>query len=242
MHHVLILSLALNALLILFFVGKRIYYRYFRKRGYEFSAEDTMRAAAEIQGQLPIGQNDIVFVGTSLTANFPLHEFFPGLTVKNRGIGSNQLTHMLARIKPIAEGHPRMIFLEGGINDIAAGVGVNNVFSLYKQVVETIKQISPATQIIIQSTLPVSGTSLPLMPGVDELNQLLAEYANKEGVILLDLGKAMMKDSALDSCLTWDGVHLNYRGYERWREVVAPYLPYSFSISESRNSSSSAFK
>lgn len=239
----LALSLCLNIATALFFIGKRVYWTYFRKVDkVVYDGSDYMKATASIQAELPIDSNDIVFVGNSLTSNFPLYELFPGLPVKNRGVAMNHMVHILNRIKDIARCHPRMIFLEGGINDLSAGRSVDSVMILYDQVVKKIADTSPRTILIIQSTLPVCGTSGHLMPEVDELNKRLKQYAGDRGLRFLDIAGALIKGRELDPELSWDGIHLTFEGYRIWAGAVSAYLPYNFSSSPSRNSSSSAFK
>lgn len=236
----LVLSIALNIAFVLFFIGKRIYWTYLKNpASYPFTPQDYMVATAELQSHLPIDSNSIVFVGNSLTSNFQVYEFFPGMPVRNRGIGSNQTTHILQRIKGIAECGPKMIFIEGGINDLAANRSVDSVLLVYKQIIETIRQASPTTKVIVQSTLPVCGTSAALMPAVNKLNGLLNEYAGED---YLDIGTHLLKDGELNKAYTWDGIHLNYEGYKIWAGVVRSHFPYSFSISESRKVSSRAFR
>lgn len=216
----LILSLALNVAFVLFFIGKRIYWTYYRMpTAYEYNEEDYMRATAQKQNALPIDTADWVFVGNSLTSNFPVEEMMgPGL--KNRGIAGNKTGDILQRIESIAQYRPAGILVEAGINDLNEKKSVKEIFINYKSIIDLIREVSPGTQIIIQSTLPVCKTSLPLMPGVDSLNNLLKECCWRYGLDYLDLHKVLRKGNGLDSACTWDGIHLNYEGYRRWAAEV----------------------
>jgi lysophospholipase L1-like esterase len=220
-----ILSVTLNVAIVLYLVGKRIYYKYYNKpTAYAYTQEDYMTATAKIQAELPIDTNDIVFVGNSLTSNFPVYELFGSLKVKNRGIGSNQTTHILERIPRIASYHPKTILIEAGINDFNIKRSVAETFSNYQKIVDTIRATSPRTEIIIQSTLPTCRESLPLMPMVDSLNGILKQYCEKEKMLFLDVAPVLSKNNCLDSTLTWDGIHLNLEGYRKWLALVKPLI------------------
>lgn len=208
---------------IIYFSTKKIYQYYTAKPIlYRFTQDDYMLATAVLQSNLRVDTSDIVFVGDSHTSNFPLAEML-GPNYKNRGIASNQATHILNRITGIARACPRVILLQCGANDLFAGKSVASVFVTYKNIIETVRKISPRTRIIIQSTPPVCMETIPLMPGIDSLNNLLKNYC-RGCIEYLDLHPLLRKNNALDSSLTWDGVHLNYEGYKRWRDTVRTVL------------------
>jgi lysophospholipase L1-like esterase len=207
-----------------YIIAKRIYWSYYRMpTAYNYTTEDYMRATAEIQGSLSISEDDTVFVGDSHTSHFPLTEMF-GSRYKNRGIGSNQTSHILNRIKPIAAARPSVIFLEGGYNDISAGKPVNQAFENYKQIIGIIHKTSPSTRLIIQSVFPVCKGSLKFMPGVDSLNMLLKDYCRVNSIDFLDLNPLFKVGNKLDTSATWDGIHLTFDGYKRWYDTVRHFL------------------
>lgn len=106
-------------------------------------------------GELPIGAT--VFVGSTLTALWPLHESFQGGKYINRGIVGNTLTHIRKRIGDICRRQPEAIVLETGITDIYNGKDKDLIFAEILDIVDTILRVSPETTIYLQSILPVVG-------------------------------------------------------------------------------------
>lgn len=220
-----LLYLLAAAIPFIIYTGARKIYQYYNTPPvlYKFTQDEYMVATAELQTNLPIDTGDIVFVGNSLTSNWPLMEMFGSMKYKNRGIASNTTAHILRRIKFIAQSCPSVIFVEGGVNDFFAGISAAQSFENFKQIIDVVKTTSPHTRLIIESTFPVCMETTPLMKRIDSLNNLLKEYC-RDKVEFLDLQGIYRKNNALDSSLTWDGVHLNYEGYKRWRDTVRAVL------------------
>ena len=62
---------------------------------------------------------DNLFYGDSITAAFPLHEFFPEYTLLNRGIPGDTVYGLYDRLEPDLYAYsPRRVFLLIGINGI----------------------------------------------------------------------------------------------------------------------------
>ncbi len=182
-----------------------------------------MKATAELQSEFPIDSNDMVFIGNSLTSHFPLSEIF-GTDVKNRGVGSNKTADILARVPGIARSKPARIFLEGGVNDLSESISVDDIMNNFILMVDTIRSCSPRTEIFIQSTLPTGKESLPLMPGVDSLNNCLMRFCKAENIPFIDIGSKLRSGPGLDSSLTWDGIHLTGRGYRIWVRELRQFI------------------
>lgn len=169
---------------------------------------------------IPIDTADYVFVGTSITDGFPVTEMF-GPHFKNRGIGNNQLDHILSRIQLVAESRPKTIFLEGGINDVRKGVGAQDAFKKYVAVIDKIKAISPATEVICHTITPVKAGD-PVMDLIREFNNRLIEYCIKKELRLIDLYTVMGGDAGIQYSM--DNLHPNGEGYKRWKQEVKKLL------------------
>src|SRR5690348_652846 len=61
---------------------------------------------------LPKDTNSILFLGNSLTSNFPLEELLHNIHVKNRGIGGDYLLSLMKRLQPVYDEQPEKIFIE----------------------------------------------------------------------------------------------------------------------------------
>src|SRR5688572_24311555 len=93
------ISLSLNIVIILFFVGKRLYWSYGLPAHKGIANYETINQGKySAYDGVAIDSNDIVFIGNSLTEGFPLDEYFHRTDIKNRGIGGSETSHLLDRI------------------------------------------------------------------------------------------------------------------------------------------------
>lgn len=222
MNKALIISIAFNVIFVLIFAGKRYYYSYGAGVGKDNYAS-WIQMRNSVYNSLPSDTSDIVFVGNSLVEVFPVTEIF-GPHVKNRGIGSNLTAHILDRIGPISQRHPKKIFIEMGVNDLQAGRSVDSMLLNYSKVIQAIKHLSPTTEIIIQSLTPTSQEYALLNDQIVLSNERLKEICSKVDIIYIDLYKPMEANGQLDNTLTSDGLHLNAKGYEIWEKKIEKYL------------------
>lgn len=217
-------SLLLNLFLILFFIGKRTYY-YFSS-----GPSDSDKAYSDLLNKgrtqtlnaLPLDSSNIVFIGDSQTEKFPIDEMFNNPRLRNRGIGQNTSAHILGRIGPIIAAHPAKIFLQMGLNDIAEWVSTDSILTNYDRVIKMIRAGSPQTQIYIQSTFPLTGIreNARWETQVEKLNSRLKDYCRQAGITFIDIFPRLYKDNGLDTAFTWDGCHLNSKGYAIWKQSV----------------------
>ena len=168
---------------------------------------------------------DVVMLGNSLTAGAQWHEVLRGWRVAGRGIRSDVTAGYLARLDGVFRLHPRVCVVEGGINDLYAGVPEDEIVRNMGLLVRRLAAggITP----VVQSVLPVS----PLWKGSEEnnprvhaLNARLRALAADEGAVFLDIVPAMTVQGRLRDDLTYDGVHLTARGYAVWAEHLRAEL------------------
>lgn len=180
---------------------------------------------------LPIDSCDIVFLGNSITDGGEFHELLSRRDVKNRGIQSDVIGGVRKRLDQVTRYHPRKIFLLIGINDVSHGLSAKVLADRYAALVKDIRQQSPSTKLYIQSVMPVNNSfrRYKALIGresvIPALNKRLEKIAADNGAVYIDLWPAL-KDSkgALRSDYTFDGLHLNGKGYQAWMKQIAPYL------------------
>jgi lysophospholipase L1-like esterase len=209
-----------------FFYGKRIYFSLSSKSNALNIADSVNKLALQTYNDLPIDTSDVVFVGTSITARFPMNEMFGTMHIKNRGISSNCSYHIIGRIGNILNAHPKKIFLEFGINDFCLGIGVDSLFHAYKKVISMSHNLSPGTQIYVQSVFPVSrwGKDHKAEPLIEKFNPILKKYCDSIHTPFIDIFPSLYKQDGLDTSLSVDGTHLNMKGYAVWKNEVAPFI------------------
>lgn len=181
---------------------------------------------------LPASPDDIVFLGNSITDGGEWCELLENPNVKNRGISGDVTWGVYDRLDAILKNTPAKIFLLIGINDVANGVSADSIVYRTGMIVNKIKTNSPQTRIYLQSVLPVNdhynlffGHTLR-WEMVPEINAELKQLTEKESVTYVDLYSHFIeKDTEkMDVSYTNDGLHLMGKGYEKWVEIVKPYV------------------
>jgi lysophospholipase L1-like esterase len=177
---------------------------------------------------LPDTENEIIFLGNSITDGAEWFELFDGnVNIKNRGIGGDDTDGVLERLDEVTSSKPAKIFIMIGTNDLAFGKSVDHVISNHKLIIDRIKKASPSTKIYIQSVLPVDDAVHYTRPNEDILaiNQQLIEIVEKENLVYIDLVPAFKDDSGkLSKAYSIDGLHLNAAGYIKWKELIKQYI------------------
>ena len=147
---------------------------------------------------LPIGPEDIVFVGNSITDGAELQELFAMPNIKNRGITSDVISGVDKRIAKTLENHPAKVFTKFYLQGI---MPTNNDFKRYK------------TMYGKEHVIP-------------ELNVRIKDIADKYGCtyistteVLQDPGTGKLKKE-----YTNDGLHLTGAGYRAWTKLLEPYV------------------
>ena len=176
---------------------------------------------------MPTSENDIIFLGNSITDGGEWCELFDNPNCKNRGISGDVVPGVLNRLETITKGQPAMVFLMIGTNDMNHGADNDSIARSIRTVVQRIKAESPRTKVIVQSILPTNDC-YGLFTGhtkrwqdVAVINDMLKTMTEEEGVEYLDLYRRFANDEGkMDPKYSNDGLHLNGEGYLLWKEMV----------------------
>lgn len=181
--------------------------------------------------RLPIGPDDIVFLGNSITDGGNWEELFGRTDVKNRGISGDIIPGVMKRLDQVTSGHPRKIFLLIGINDISHKHSVDTLAARYTRLVKEIRRRSPQTRLYLQSVMPIDNdfNVYKNLKGeqekVPQLNSRIRAIARQEGLTYIDLWPILADEKGkLNSRFTNDGLHLTGAGYRAWADAIAPLL------------------
>lgn len=239
---VLYASLALNALVLgsaLVMIGKRGGMSYLETKASDIvhneNRLDVFNASYRSQvgyfRALPASRGDIVFVGDSLTRGAEWGEMFEGKKIRNRGIGGDSLSGVLSRLDDVLATTPAKVFFMIGINDLSRGIATEELLSAYERILLRARALSPATEIYVQSILPVNHKLATLMlgknmenvsnPAIVAINVRLRELAGRHGARYVDLYPLFEKEGELDPGYSIDGLHLNGAGYLLWKRQIA---------------------
>ena len=180
---------------------------------------------------LPVDSDDILFVGNSITDGGEWCELFQNPNVKNRGISGDTTQGVYDRLDVLLKGTPAQIFLLIGINNVPRGESADSIAAGIRRIVQRIRQESPATEVLVQSVLPVTPqygkfdghtSRWQLVP---EINRRVRRLAQEEKVTYIDLFSHFADaEGKMKPEYTNDGLHLKGNGYLLWKEVVQPFL------------------
>ncbi len=180
---------------------------------------------------LPVTENDIIFLGNSITDGGNFEELFNREDVKNRGIRSDIIPGVQKRLDQVLKGHPKKIFLLIGINDVSHGLSVEKLAGRYETLVNEIIRRSPETKLYLQSIMPINndyGVYKNLKgkeSTIVEFNKRIKEIAEKNGLTYIDLWQFLAdKNGKLNRRYTNDGLHLTGPGYKSWTNGIKQYL------------------
>ena len=239
MKKILIVSLILN-LILLVCMGYSAYNKSGKLRSENMAAVEAGKVQPEVPEQsfvpfplwtgkttlfeaLPNTPREIIFVGNSITDGCEWAELFNNPSVKNRGIGGDRIKGVLLRLPEITESLPQKIFIQIGINDLASQMNTSEITRYYKMLIDSIRSASPETGIFIQSVLPTE--AYVKNDSVIVLNEKINKLADDNSLTFINLyDKFLDGNGSLDMQFSYDGVHLNGKGYLVWKEVVESYV------------------
>lgn len=145
----------------------------------------------------------------------------PFTLVTNGGVSGNTTAQMLARIADIAAYAPDWVFVQGGINDLAAAETVANIVANLKSICAQLA--GHGAQVVLLTVAPNATYS----KGVQQVNQALREWVNggAKGVILVDTYTAMVNPTsttgALASGMSDDALHPSGKGARAMGQAIA---------------------
>ncbi|MDO6414982.1 GDSL-type esterase/lipase family protein [Sphingomonas sp. BIUV-7] len=155
----------------------------------------------------------VTMLGDSLISYARWEHLLGGIKPDNHGIPGDTTDGVLRRIRA-GERLGRTVVLLVGVNDIAAGIGES----------QTTANLDSILHALGGKRVILASTPLTTMP---KTNQAMAPIVAHEqhmcaagGCVFVDLNALIGRQGALDPDLTKDGVHLNWKGYQR----IAPAL------------------
>jgi lysophospholipase L1-like esterase len=171
----------------------------------------------------PVQAGDVVFLGDSITDGAEWSELFPGVTTRNRGIGGDITTGVLARLHQITDGKPAAVFIKIGTNDLTHGPEDRDTsYAQYREIVDRIQRESPDTKIYLQSVLP---RNVKLREEVEAYNIEIQLIAEATGSTYVDLYTSFLsEDGSIGDKFSNDELHLHGAGYVLWQQLISPYL------------------
>ncbi len=178
----------------------------------------------------PNAGTDIIFLGNSITDYTDWNELLNLEEARNRGISGDITFGVLERLDEVTEGKPSKIFILIGINDISRNIPDSIILTNYKKIIRRIKKESPETKIYFNTLLPVNNSFTDRAHfNKDEhilfVNEELKKLGVAEKISVIDIHPHFLDaGKRLDKKYTYDGLHLDMRGYQKWASLLNPYI------------------
>ena len=166
---------------------------------------------------------NIVMLGDSLTDFGEWNAMFPGKSIVNRGISGDRTDGILKRLNEVLSIGASDVFIMIGFNDLNAGVDPSKVITNYKNIL--LELTNENIHVYIQSILCVNAADNPVNKLISQVNQQLNLIAqNNHNVTYIDLNAKLSTSGKLNDQFTTDGIHLNGKGYEVWRDTLHLFI------------------
>jgi lysophospholipase L1-like esterase len=196
---------------------------HYHKRMKEFAAERVEPGA-------------IVLVGSSHFEWFHTDRFLPGRRFVNRGIASDRLgigeRGIVHRLDiSVFDVQPRFIVFNNAVNDLGelwrnGEPPVAEIRAMYERVITAIRAGCPDVPLLIVNELPTAGRFAGINPLIPPFNEHVLAVARRHGCEHLDFHSDVAGvGGELREELTWDGLHLNERGYALFARRLEQRLP-----------------
>lgn len=173
----------------------------------------------------PTKKADIIMLGDSHTYGMNWSELYADNGIINRGIRGDILPGFIARLSAITQLKPKTVCIMGGINDLYAHYSVHDIIENYGKLIAELKKED--IDIVIQSTICVCASyhnSEEINNKVAEINTALRLLAKETGCRYCDINSLLIRNNTLLPEYSIDGLHLNAKGYEQWKNALTPFI------------------
>ena len=185
-----------------------------------FAADPFRSHRYDVFKVLPLNEQNIVFVGNSITN---MHEWWEAFgsegNIVNRGVWGTFIGETVQHIEAVAMGKPGKVFFMVGTNDLGknGSRNIDDIIENTRIMVERLQRVSPATEIYIQGILP--SVYNRILEQLEETNARLKELCDEYGITYVDLWDDLFSLTQ-DNTHTLDGLHMKASGYQIWTKKI----------------------
>lgn len=179
------------------------------------------------------GGIDLVFLGDSITQGWEIlgkdiwELYYADRNAANFGIFGDRTQHVLWRIQNgNFDGiNPKLIVIMIGSNNSNSNTAIEIAAGVIA-IVKKLRDIVPQSKILLLGIFPRGKyPDDPLRKINNKVNILLAGIADGKQVVFLDIGFAFKNIFGIVSEeIMPDYLHLSEIGYQRWAEIIEPYV------------------
>jgi len=170
---------------------------------------------------------DIVFLGDSMVAYFPLEKFGIDQHIYNQGIPGDTTDGVLNRLDQVIALNPKKVILHIGLNDfVLTNNHTQDILNHLDKITEILRKHIPGVDISIVELTPINKSSFQHQMFVkyrniddgDDLNQKLKKLTQCRIIYLFD--DLVDENHELKLEYTKDGIHLNEKGYRIYYDKI----------------------
>ena len=168
-----------------------------------------------------LGEVEVAFIGDSLTDGYDLAEYYPGMSVINRGIGGDTTHGVYDRLEvSVIEPAPKVIVMMIGTNNLG------DMFTDYEDIIMAIKKSLPDTHLVLLSIPPSSDNYAERNGQIAINNVKIKSLADKHSCTYVDVFTPLFdfERDQLRAEYTTDGLHFTPLGYSVITAEVKPVL------------------
>lgn len=172
------------------------------------------------------GQPAIVMLGNSFTQKMEWHELLNRCDVITRGVNRDVTAGILARVPYATRLRPKIIFIEGGINDIDLRVPPSEILANLKRAA---LEVHEAGILPVVTAITHVGSAYPQSDSVNRiisaLDDSLAQFAAVQGFDFVNLNPQIAPGGRLNPAFArGDMCHLDAAAYRLWGNTIQSIL------------------
>lgn len=183
------------------------------------------------EGKYIVPEN-VVFLGDSITNYYDLDKYYPDNNVVNSGISGNVADDILSDMyNRVYKYNPSKVFLLIGTNQIPIGDSDDRILDGIKHIIDDIRENRPYAKIYIESIYPVNKKINEIKVKnrenrrIVKLNKRIKQLSkDKDYVEYINVYDRLLDGDVLNEDYSYDGLHLNDKGYEVVTDVLKGFL------------------
>lgn len=167
-------------------------------------------------------------LGNSLTNYANWEELLDRTDVANRGIGGDITEGFLGRLKYIIYVKPKIVFIEGGVNDLSRNISQENIIKNLTSIIDTLQKndIKPVlTTVTLLAEHYKSRNPVEQNKKIKKLNKQIFKLAKDKNIDLIDLNQFVSNENFCNpEYVVKDGIHFSDKTYVIWKQEVEKVL------------------
>ena len=166
----------------------------------------------------PPTSNNILLVGDSLLAQENWALLLERNDITNLAYGGAITLYILKNVEVLSPKiKPKICVIEGGVNDLLAGVPEQRVFENYTKMIHILQkqQIKPIVNAVIYTNFPEINQQITI------LNQQLTSFCLQNQLVYVDANQVLSEKESLKNQYSLDGIHLKQAAYPLWAKKLS---------------------